>query len=191
VIGSPGRGRGPGRLRPPELESAIERSERACTSAARASPYFRWPGPPLSLAQVTRPSERLVCLNSRGTHWLPDNFSGMFAKTMKRQDELPIVDFHELRHTHASHLIWAGVPMKVISERLGHASITITMDRYGHLLEGVQDREAVATLEARRARILRESREDGRAQQETGAWPGRVCAKCARGREGDPLGSVS
>ena len=41
--------------------------------------------------------------------------------------------FHDLRHTHASMLIAAGVPMKVISERLGHSSIGITMDVYGHL----------------------------------------------------------
>lgn len=41
--------------------------------------------------------------------------------------------FHDLRHTHASMLIAAGVPMKVISERLGHSSITITIDLYGHL----------------------------------------------------------
>lgn len=41
--------------------------------------------------------------------------------------------FHDLRHTHASMLIAAGEPMKVISERLGHKSISITMDLYGHL----------------------------------------------------------
>ena len=41
--------------------------------------------------------------------------------------------FHDLRHTHASMLIAAGTPMKVISERLGHKSISITMDLYGHL----------------------------------------------------------
>lgn len=41
--------------------------------------------------------------------------------------------FHDLRHSHASMLIAANVPMKVISERLGHSSIKITMDVYGHL----------------------------------------------------------
>ncbi len=41
--------------------------------------------------------------------------------------------FHDLRHTHASMLIAANTPMKVISERLGHSSITITIDLYGHL----------------------------------------------------------
>src|SRR6266540_3335990 len=43
--------------------------------------------------------------------------------------------FHDLRHTCASLLIAAGVHAKAIQERLGHSSIQITMDRYGHLME--------------------------------------------------------
>ncbi len=57
------------------------------------------------------------------------------------------VHFHGLRHTHASDLIAAGVHAKVISERLGHASITITLDRYGHLFPNSQD-EAAAKIDA-------------------------------------------
>lgn len=41
--------------------------------------------------------------------------------------------FHDLRHTYASALIWAGLHPKVIQERLGHATIAETMDTYGHL----------------------------------------------------------
>ena len=54
------------------------------------------------------------------------------------------VHFHGLRHTHthASDLIAAGVYAKVISESLGHASISITLDRYGHLFPGSQDEAA-------------------------------------------------
>lgn len=57
---------------------------------------------------------------------------------------LPKCRFHDLRHTHASMLIKQGVHMKVISERLGHGSIGITMDTYGHLLPGVQESAMVA-----------------------------------------------
>jgi len=60
-------------------------------------------------------------------HHLPDSFS-----------------FHGLRHVHASYLIAAGVPVKVISERLGHSSISITLDTYGHILEGQDDAAAEA-----------------------------------------------
>ncbi|MDC0763515.1 tyrosine-type recombinase/integrase [Brevibacillus sp. AG] len=50
----------------------------------------------------------------------------------------PKITFHDLRHTHASLLIKQGVHIKVISERLGHSSITITMDKYGHLMPNMQ-----------------------------------------------------
>jgi integrase len=55
---------------------------------------------------------------------------------------LPRMRFHELRHTHASLLLARGVHPKVVSERLGHASISITMDTYSHVLPSLQE-EAV------------------------------------------------
>ena len=55
--------------------------------------------------------------------------------------------FHDLRHTCASLCIANGEHMKAISERLGHSSIAITMDRYGHLYEG-HDEELVSRLDA-------------------------------------------
>ena len=51
---------------------------------------------------------------------------------------------HDLRHTHATMLLRAGVHPKVVSERLGHASIAITLDVYSHVLPGMQ--EAAAEL---------------------------------------------
>jgi len=54
---------------------------------------------------------------------------------------LPAVRFYDLRHTHASLLIAQGVHPKMIAERLGHSSITLTMDTYGHLFPGA-DKEA-------------------------------------------------
>jgi hypothetical protein len=48
---------------------------------------------------------------------------------------LPAVRFHDLRHSYASMLIAQGKHPKEISEQLGHASISITMDRYSHLLD--------------------------------------------------------
>ena len=51
--------------------------------------------------------------------------------------ELHGLRFHDLRHTCASLLIAQGAHPKIIQERLGHASITTTMDRYGHLFDGL------------------------------------------------------
>jgi integrase len=50
---------------------------------------------------------------------------------------------HDLRHTHASQLLRAGVHIKIVSERLGHATVAITLDRYSHLLPGMQEDAAL------------------------------------------------
>ena len=51
---------------------------------------------------------------------------------------MPHLRFHDLRHTHATYLLGAGVNIKVISERLGHASVAFTMDTYAHIMPGMQ-----------------------------------------------------
>lgn len=50
---------------------------------------------------------------------------------------LPSIRLHDLRHTHASHGLAAGVPLKVIQERLGHSSLALTADTYTHVLPQV------------------------------------------------------
>jgi integrase len=57
------------------------------------------------------------------------------------------IGLHEARHTYASLMIAAGVNIKTISEWMGHSSITITLDRYGHLLPG-SGAEALDLLDA-------------------------------------------
>ncbi|BAV45293.1 integrase family protein [Mesorhizobium loti] len=52
--------------------------------------------------------------------------------------DLPRIRFHDLRHTHASQLLAAGVHPKIASERLGHSSIGITLDLYSHVMPGMQ-----------------------------------------------------
>jgi integrase len=84
----------------------------------------------------------------------PDRVSKMFDASVRRynrnrpkDERLRTIRLHDLRHTHASHLIDAGVNVKVISERLGHGSIQVTLDIYGHLLPTSQ-RQAVERLAA-------------------------------------------
>ena len=45
---------------------------------------------------------------------------------------------HDLRHTHATLMLKAGIHPKIVSERLGHASISITLDTYSHVVPGLQ-----------------------------------------------------
>lgn len=52
--------------------------------------------------------------------------------------EVPDIRFHDLRHTHATHLLLRGWNPKIVSERLGHASVEITLRIYSHVLPGLQ-----------------------------------------------------
>jgi integrase len=54
---------------------------------------------------------------------------------------------HDLRHTAATILLRAGIPAKIVSERLGHASVGITMDLYSHVTPDMQDSAAEAISE--------------------------------------------
>jgi len=59
---------------------------------------------------------------------------------------LPKVRFHDLRHTHATLLLTQGIHPKVVSERLGHSNISITLDVYSHVLPDMQ-REAASKID--------------------------------------------
>lgn len=79
----------------------------------------------------------LLRRNFRRRTWLP---------AVRASVGLPM-RFHDLRHTHAAMLIAQGVHPKVIQNRLGHSSIKITLDTYGHLFEGL-DEAAAERLDA-------------------------------------------
>jgi integrase len=69
------------------------------------------------------------------------------AKAAWRRAGLEPITLHEARHTFASLMIAAGVNAKALATYMGHASVTITLDRYGHLIPGNED-EAAALLDA-------------------------------------------
>jgi integrase len=66
----------------------------------------------------------------------PESISQLFDRHLTRT-VIPRIRFHELRHTHASLLVAAGTPIKVVSERLGHAHPGFTMATYQHLIPGM------------------------------------------------------
>lgn len=61
---------------------------------------------------------------------------------MLRQAGLPDIRFHDLRHTCATLLLAQGVHPKIISERLGHSTVTMTLDTYSHVLPDMQKEAA-------------------------------------------------
>ena len=87
----------------------------------------------------------LVFARPDGSMWPPMQFASDFRRLIRRRGFN--IRFHDLRHTHASQLLKAGVPVKVVSERLGHATASITLDVYSHVLPGMQA-DAVAKIDA-------------------------------------------
>lgn len=75
------------------------------------------------------------------------------AREGTKTPPMPLANFHDLRHTHAGYLIRLGMHPKVISERLGHASIKITMDTYGYLMAGLQESVAHAIDQDMRVQV--------------------------------------
>jgi len=77
----------------------------------------------------------------------PDTITHAFADIIKKAG-LPHVRFHDLRHTHATIMMEQGVNPKTVAERLGHASVVITLDTYSHVLPGLQEEAALKFEEA-------------------------------------------
>lgn len=90
--------------------------------------------------------DALVFAKVDGTATHPDIFSQIFERHVAKST-LPRIRLHDLRHTHASILLKAGVPVKVVSERLGHSSPAFTMTVYQHVLPGMQS-DAAAKFSA-------------------------------------------
>ncbi len=82
--------------------------------------------------------EDLVFVRTDGTPLRPDSVSHAFRK-LAIEAGMEGLRFHDLRHTHASLLVAAGVHLKVVSERLGHSSVAITGDLDSHVLPGLQE----------------------------------------------------
>jgi integrase len=74
----------------------------------------------------------LVCCLEDGRPLHPKTFSYYFGRHVRRLG-LPKIRLHDLRHTHATLALKAGVHPRVVQERLGHANVSITLDTYSHV----------------------------------------------------------
>jgi integrase len=106
-----------------------------------------------SMALQLARRDAIVFGNHEGQFRDPETFSKTFVKTVARcrrevgEDTLPTIRLHDLRHTHATILLRDRENVKVVSERLGHASVTVTLSVYAHVMPGDQ-RQAAARFAA-------------------------------------------
>jgi integrase len=87
-----------------------------------------------------------VCLREDGESVWPSSLTRAF-RTLMHRHRLPPIRFHDLRHSHATHLLAANVHPKIAQERLGHSNVSITLNTYSHVVPGMQ-RDAVAKVDA-------------------------------------------
>jgi integrase len=92
------------------------------------------------------PNSDLVFTRPDGGPLHPEYVRRQFDRHIHRA-ELPRIRFHDLRHTHATLALQAGVHPKIVSERLGHATVAMTLDVYSHAIPALQqDAAALADL---------------------------------------------
>jgi integrase len=95
----------------------------------------------LAVGAGWRPTDDLVFAEPGGSPLDPAAVSKRFL-TLARRAGLPRIRLHDLRHSYATNALRAGVPVKVVSTRLGHASVAITLDIYAHVLPDEDDQAA-------------------------------------------------
>jgi len=117
----------------PKTESSIRRVEMPVEAMA-------------ALQTVTKTSEYVFTAPEGGRLRQPNLLRRSFLPLIERAG-VPRIRFHDLRHTHATHLLLQGTHPKVVSERLGHASVEITLRIYSHVLPGL-GREAADAIGA-------------------------------------------
>jgi integrase len=110
---------------------------------------------------IRQTGRTLVCGRADGELHSPLALTYEFARFMRQLKDLPQVRFHDLRHSQATQLLATGIHPKIAQERLGHSSISVTLDLYSHVVESMQD-EAASRVDAALGRALESEREKKR-----------------------------
>jgi len=95
----------------------------------------------LLLGGQSKRNQGLIFATSTGGPISPRNFIRHFEQALINAG-LPDIRVHDLRYSHASLLLASGVNPKLVQERLGHASITLTLDTYSHVIPSLQEEVA-------------------------------------------------
>jgi integrase len=97
-------------------------------------------------AGVRISNDTFVCAREDGAMLQPQCLTYAWKRLIAAA-KLPRIRFHDLRHSHATHLLVSGVHPKIASERLGHATVGLTLDIYSHVIPGMQE-DAAARIDA-------------------------------------------
>ncbi len=101
----------------------------------------------LLMLGIRQNPDTIVCSRADGLPLQPRSLTHEFTRLIRRLKKLPRVRLHDLRHSHATQLLLAGVHPKIVQERLGHSTITTTLDLYSHVTDTMQS-DAAARLDA-------------------------------------------
>jgi len=85
--------------------------------------------------------EDLVFCTAEGKPLRPNTVTRAWA-TLAKHAGIKVIRLHDARHTHASIMLKQGIHPKIVQERLGHSSITMTLDIYSHVAPGLQEAAA-------------------------------------------------
>jgi integrase len=108
---------------------------------SRTVPLPRFLAAEITAAAAGKHADQLVfTMPGGGVMRLPNWRRSVFLSARRRAGLSDRFRVHDLRHTAASLMIQAGYPPKMLQEIMGHASITTTLDLYGHLYPGEMDR---------------------------------------------------
>jgi integrase len=97
--------------------------------------------------RVRQSANMLLCARADGEPIQPRSLTHEFTRLVARVKDIPRVRFHDLRHSHATQLLLAGVHPKVAQERLGHSTVSVTLDLYSHVTATMQE-DAAAKIDA-------------------------------------------
>jgi integrase len=133
------------RFKPPKSDAGVRPVALSPTAVAALRAHRLRQAEELLRLGIRLAGDHLVVARFDGQPMLPRSLTHEWQKLVARHG-LRRIRFHDLRHTHASHMPASNVHPKVASERLGHSSIGITLDLYSHCIPSLQS-DAVAVVD--------------------------------------------
>lgn len=130
-------------IRPPKSKQGLRTVDLPLSAAMLLQDYKDKQTAEKAILGTPLNQNDLIFTNFEGRPLLPNTVTHAWIK-IARQAGLNGVRLHDARHTHASLMLKQGVHPKIVQERLGHASIQMTIDTYSHVARGIQKAAAEA-----------------------------------------------